>query len=165
MTVDDARRLEKWTLQDKAQAEEDTPPMQRKIAMKPPSDNQICQWVEQCNWKDKTIHISRQFMGGSTINGFLKATASAQHIKKHRARKLAGAKKKTLDQLTPGSTSPERPLTEEELKIGTMNAREAKKIKTEMEQRVHFIKTLNENVQTILKELDPSGMNLPPPIE
>jgi hypothetical protein len=34
----------------------------------------------------------------------------------------------------------------------------AKKMKTEMEQGVQFIKT-------ILKELDPSGINCPPPIE
>jgi hypothetical protein len=147
------------------QAEEDTPPMQRKIATKPPSDDQIRQWVAQCDWKDKTIHISRQFLGGSTINGFLKATASAQRIKKQRARQLAGAKKKASDPSAPGSTSPERPLTEEELKIGTMNARTAKKMKTEMEQGVQFVKTLYENIQTVLKELDPSGMNLPPPIE
>jgi TolA-binding protein len=150
------------------QTQKDTPPIQRKIATIPPSDDQIRQWVAQCDWKDKTIHISRQLLGGSTINGFLRATASAQRIKKQRARQFVGAKKnakKAAELVAPGSTSPERQLTEDELKIGTMNARTAHKIKTETEQGLQFVKTLYENIQTILKELDPTGMNLPPPIE
>ena len=148
-------------------------PMLKKPVTEPPSAEQIRAWVAQCDWRDKTIHVARQLLGGSTINGFLKATAAAQRIKRQRARQFALAKnnvKRSADQETPGGTfgnasSPEVPPTEEELKNGTMNARTAKKIKTEMEQGVDFVKTLYETIQGIMKELDPTGRNLPPPID
>jgi hypothetical protein len=146
--------------------------MQKKPAAKPPSAEQIREWVAQCDWKDRTIHVARQLLGGSTINGFLKATAAAQRVKKQRARQFSLAKKnakRAADQETPGGTSgtasPEVPPTEEELKNGTMNARTAKKIKMEMEQGVDFVKTLYETIQGIIRELDPTGRNLPPPID
>lgn len=154
--------------------QQDTPPipMQKKPVAKPPSAEQIREWVAQCDWKDRTIHVARQLLGGSTINGFLKATAAAQRVKKQRARQFSLAKKnakRAADQETPGGTSgtasPEVPPTEEELKNGTMNARTAKKIKMEMEQGVDFVKTLYETIQGIIRELDPTGRNLPPPID
>jgi hypothetical protein len=48
-----------------------------------PKQNQL---LSQCNFADRTIWATRVLMGGNSVNGFLRATATAQRIKKQRAR-------------------------------------------------------------------------------
>jgi hypothetical protein len=42
--------------------------------------------LSRCTWVDKTIWASRQLLGGQAVNGFMRATATVQRIKKQRAR-------------------------------------------------------------------------------
>jgi len=49
--------------------------------------------LKQCDWNDKILWSTRLFLGGHAVNGFLRATAAAQRIKKQRARQTASTKK------------------------------------------------------------------------
>jgi hypothetical protein len=42
--------------------------------------------LSQCDYADRTIWATRVLWGGNSVNGFLRATATAQRIKKQRAR-------------------------------------------------------------------------------
>lgn len=44
------------------------------------------QLLSQCDYADRTIWATRVLWGGNSVNGFLRATATAQRIKKQRAR-------------------------------------------------------------------------------
>mmetsp|Transcript_19122 Transcript_19122/g.41524 ORF Transcript_19122/g.41524 Transcript_19122/m.41524 type:complete len:315 (+) Transcript_19122:86-1030(+) len=44
------------------------------------------QMISQCDYIDRTIWSTRVLWGGNAVNGFLRATATAQRIKKQRAR-------------------------------------------------------------------------------
>ena len=44
--------------------------------------------LENCSWQEKTIHVARSIFGTSSSNGFLKATAAGQRIKKQVLRKI-----------------------------------------------------------------------------
>jgi hypothetical protein len=48
-----------------------------------PKQNQL---LSQCDYADRTIWATRVLWGGNSVNGFLRATATAQRIKKQRAR-------------------------------------------------------------------------------
>ena len=48
-----------------------------------PKQNQL---LSQCDYIDRTIWATRVLWGGNSVNGFLRATATAQRIKKQRAR-------------------------------------------------------------------------------
>jgi len=136
-------------------------PAPRKPANPPPTPEQVKLWMAQCDWRDKTIHVARQLLGGSSINGFLKATAAAQRIKKQRARQVSAVLKKRNAE----SAEPENPQTTpiaDELKNDIMNARTAKKMRLEMQQGAQFVKNMYENVQSIMRDLDPGS--IPPSI-
>lgn len=49
--------------------------------------------LKQCDWNDKLLWSTRLLLGGHSVNGFLRATAAAQRIKKQRARQTASTKK------------------------------------------------------------------------
>ena len=49
-------------------------------------DDDVAPLLDQCDWVDKTLWVSRQLLGGQAVNGFLKSTATVQRIKKQRAR-------------------------------------------------------------------------------
>ena len=138
-------------------------PAPKRPTPQPPAPEKVRQWLLQCDWKDRTIHASRQLLGGSSVNGFLKATAAAQRIKKQRARQVASVKKRAAADMT-APIAEEKPQSEEEIKREIMNPRTAKKIKMELQQGVNFVKNLYENIQGIMRELDPTGVNVPPPI-
>jgi hypothetical protein len=130
--------------------------------------------LAQCNWVDKTIWASRQFMGGQAINGFLRVTASMQRMKKQRQRQLAktstvgatsggggggdnnnnnGKRDLEISHTAEGQTDQE---AEETLKLDVMNGRTAKKFKTEMEQGIEFCQFLHETIRQLIVEIDPS---------
>lgn len=103
---------------------------------------QMQQLISTLDWTDRTIYVSRLLMGGANVNGFLRATATAQRIKKQRAR-----------QIKKQQTSPNE---EEILKKEAMNPRTAKKLRTELVAGLEFCKSLHEVLKTVVKELDPS---------
>lgn len=49
--------------------------------------------LSKCDWKDKLLYASRMLLGGNNVNGFLRGTATAQRIKKQRARQVGITKK------------------------------------------------------------------------
>ena len=132
--------------------------------------------LSQCDWKDKTLWATRQILGGNSINGFLRSAATAQRIKKQRARQIASTKKSGGPTGgapgAPGNVAPsanaadpskpdQKKLVfdqdeEEKLKKDIMNPRTAKKIKSEFEAGVQFCVTLHNVVRGILFEVDPS---------
>jgi SGF29 tudor-like domain len=103
---------------------------------------QMQQLISTLNWTDRTIYASRLVMGGAGVNGFLRATATAQRIKKQRARQIK------KQQVSPNE--------EEILKKEAMNPRTAKKLRTELVAGLEFCKSLHEILKTVVKELDPS---------
>lgn len=51
--------------------------------------------LSKCDWKDKLLYASRMILGGNNVNGFLRGTATAQRIKKQRARQVSITKRST----------------------------------------------------------------------
>ena len=51
--------------------------------------------IDKCDWMDKFLYGARMLMGGNNVNGFLRGCATAQRIKKQRARQVASTKKPT----------------------------------------------------------------------
>jgi hypothetical protein len=49
--------------------------------------------LNKCDWKDRLLYASRMLLGGNNVNGFLRGTATAQRIKKQRARQVGITKK------------------------------------------------------------------------
>jgi len=125
------------------------------------------QLLAKCTPGDKVLYVARRLMGGSTINGFLKATASAQRIKKQRARQVEKSSKKSETGgggANPADTSGKRKREsmteqeqEEDLKNDIMNVRTAKKIQSELSMGVDFCVALHSTVLNILGEMEPNG--------
>lgn len=119
--------------------------------------------VQQCNWVDKTLWLCRNLLGGQSVNGFLRATATVQRIKKQRARQTS--KKDDASSVSggkrdaPGADQE----SEESLKMEIMNTRTAKKMKSEMEIGIAYCAILHDTARKILHEMDP-GIPLPPPL-
>lgn len=59
------------------------------------------QRLDKCDWVDRVIYASRMLLGGNNVNGFLRGTATAQRIKKQRARQVGITKKSASS--APGS--------------------------------------------------------------
>ena len=57
------------------------------------------QRLDKCEWPDRLLYATRMLFGGNNVNGFLRGTATAQRIKKQRARQVGITKK-----LTPGAS-------------------------------------------------------------
>jgi hypothetical protein len=86
----------------------------------------------QCDWKDKTLWATRQILGGNSINGFLKATATTQRIKKQRARQLALSRKSAAalaaggaGVVVPGQPPPPQTLAPDQLQNDAAKAASA----------------------------------------
>lgn len=128
--------------------------------------------LDQCDWVDKSIWAARQIMGGQAVNGFLRATATMQRMKKQRQRQINktsggadgakdatadGIKKRELDASQEGlqemTTDQD---AEEALKLDVMNTRTAKKFKSECEMGEEFCIFLHELLRQLIVEMDPS---------
>ena len=137
-----------------------SPALPKKPAPPPPSSEQVQQWLAQCDWKDKTIYVSRQVMGGSSINGFAKATSTVQRIKKQRARQVAALQKKRAQAESIPSLPVQSPL---QVQTEILNPRTVKKMKMEFQQGAAFCQNVYETIQGIMRQLDPASV--PPPIQ
>jgi hypothetical protein len=134
--------------------------------------------LRQCDWKDRTLWVSRQLLGGQALNGFLKATATVQRIKRQRVRqtktkdsttttcKADDASVSSNPSMNDSSNAKKREADpnneEEDAKLQVLNARTAKKIKAEMDLGLHFCEQIHETIRGILKDLDVPGV-VPPP--
>lgn len=139
--------------------------------------NQQNKLLSCCEWKDKILWASRMILGGNSINGFLRATATAQRIKKQRARQSALAKKTAaaaagtnVDDGEAEKAKSSKPIfdqiEEEKLKKEIMNPRTAKKIKSELEAGIKFCTSLHSVLRTVLFDVDPGqSQYFPPPLE
>lgn len=128
------------------------------------TSEQVLALLSKCNWIDKTVWASRQLLGGQSVNGFLKATATVQRIKKQRARqsaKTAHTSRKAGEAESTGSLE-EQQAEEEVLKKEIMNARTAKKIKTELDGGIQFCALLHDTIRNILLQMDPSIPRIEP---
>lgn len=61
------------------------------------------QRLDKCDWSDRLLYASRMLLGGNNVNGFLRGTATAQRIKKQRARQV-GINKKAASQAAGGAS-------------------------------------------------------------
>jgi len=112
------------------------------------------------------------------VNGFLRATAAAQRIKKQRARQSAQARKTAAAAAAAGASA-EAPadadkkakpvfdqVEEEKLKKDIMNPRTAKKIKSELEAGMEYCTSLHNVLRSVLYEVDPSmSQYFPAPLD
>lgn len=134
--------------------------------------------LSYCEWKDKVLWASRMILGGNSVNGFLRATAAAQRIKKQRARQSAQAKKTAAaaaaaggkDDSAADADKKAKPIfdqvEEEKLKKDIMNPRTAKKIKSELEAGMEYCTSLHNVLRSVLYEVDPSmSQHFPPPLD
>jgi len=135
-----------------------TKPQQPKQQPPPPAQPiSVPKLLKECPWVDKTLWISRQLLGGQAVNGFQRSTASAQRIKKQRARQVKSK--------LPDKDNMSEQQAEEILKHQVMNPRTAKKIKLELESGMAFCEMLHTTVRGILHELHGvSGVPVPPPL-
>ena len=144
--------------------------------------------LSRCGWVDKTIWASRQLLGGQAVNGFMRATATVQRIKKQRARQNVKSGKSKVnpstnatatststisvavdgggDTVTAASAAPTVSLEDQQaeenvLKNEIMNARTAKKIKQELDGGIQFCVLLHDTIRSIIQQMDPSI----PPVE
>lgn len=62
--------------------------------------------LSQCDYGDRFIWASRVLWGGNSVNGFLRATATAQRIKKQRARQNNSTKMSRLAKAAGGTLPP-----------------------------------------------------------
>jgi hypothetical protein len=155
------------------------------------SNKDTVQLLQHCDWVDRTLWITRQMLGGQAVNGFLRSTATVQRIKKQRARQVAHPTKAGARSAVPGgddassatsasiatvtpaavaasSASKRRGEsleqgTEEVLKHTVMNARTAKKIKTELEAGLEFCAVVHAVACGILRDMD-EGFAVPAPL-
>ena len=149
--------------------------------------DQVAALLSRCGWVDQTIWASRQLLGGQAVNGFLRATATVQRIKKQRARqnvKSGRTKVNTSTNTTTGITSSasladggsdvvtgvsavptlsleDQQAEENALKNEIMNGRTAKKIKQELDGGIQFCVLLHDTIRSIIQQMDPSI----PPVE
>ena len=129
--------------------------------------------LSQIDWKDKVLWGTRLILGGNSVNGFLRATATAQRIKKQRARQMIITKKAAA--AAAGGPPPTAAAAEhnnnddhkkdksnkqvfdqeeeEKLKQDIMNPRTAKKIKAEMEAGVQFCATVHNILRSAIFEI------------
>ena len=107
--------------------------------------------LARCNRTDRTIWAAHQLLGGVAVNGFLRSTATAQRIKKQRARQVQWKKKDGHDEQEQ----------EEDLKQQTMNPRTAKKLKLELTSGLLFCRQLHNVVRGLLAEMEPT-YHVPP---
>jgi hypothetical protein len=135
--------------------------------------------LANCEWKDKMMWASRMVLGGNSINGFLRATATAQRIKKQRARQSSSAKKIAMAAAAAAAAEGDEAalkqaqakpifdqLEEEKLKKEIMNPRTAKKIKSELEAGMKFCSSLHSVLRSVLYDVDPhQPQYYPPPLE
>jgi hypothetical protein len=63
--------------------------------------------LNKCDWKDRLLYASRMLLGGNNVNGFLRGTATAQRIKKQRARQVGITKKSQQQSPIPGMDATE----------------------------------------------------------
>lgn len=107
--------------------------------------------LSQCNTTDRTVWLAHRLLGGPQTNGFLRATSTAQRIKKQRARQVQWTKKDNHDEQQQ----------EEDLKLQIMNPRTAKKIKTELMSGLSFCRQMHSVLRGLLAEMDPSHVMIP----
>mmetsp|Transcript_7902 Transcript_7902/g.19419 ORF Transcript_7902/g.19419 Transcript_7902/m.19419 type:complete len:632 (+) Transcript_7902:134-2029(+) len=147
-----------------------------------PKQNQM---LSHCDYADRAIWATRVLWGGNSVNGFLRATATAQRIKKQRARQNNSTKMSRAAKAasTTGMTKAEAPpkpgapgtgsgpkakeifnqQEEELLKKEIMNPRTAKKLKSELEAGLTFCATVCNVLRGVLFDIDPSlSPSLPP---
>jgi len=111
------------------------------------------------SWEEKTIHVARNIMGGSTVNGFLRATAAMQRIKRQRARQVSvkkeggcgvlldiEEKKKWLDALVKEG--------DETFKLESMTGKTVKRMRSEMLGGILFCSSVSGMVESIIKEIN-----------
>ena len=62
------------------------------------ANDEIMALLGQCPWEDRLIYATRLFLGGNSLNGYLRATSAAQRFKRQRARQvqIAVNKKKEM---------------------------------------------------------------------
>jgi SGF29 tudor-like domain len=155
------------------------------IVFNTPQQNQL---LAQCDYRDKLMWATRLLMGGNSVNGFLRSTATVQRIKKQRARQNNSTKQSRASKAFGDPGNPESnpllsnlnsngaPATgktpkgsgfdqeeEEQLKKEIMNPRTAKKLKTEFEQGLVFCATVCNVLRGVLFDMDTSlASSLPP---
>ncbi|GAX25972.1 hypothetical protein FisN_4Hh544 [Fistulifera solaris] len=123
--------------------------------------------LNDCDWVDKTMWAARQIFGGQALNGFLRSTATVQRVKKQRARQTASTRAKQPDEQATDEASGKRDAdaisltAEENLKKEIMNARTAKKLKTELESGLEFCEFMHETIRNIISDINP--LFVPPP--
>lgn len=145
--------------------------------------------LAKCDWKDKTLWVSRHLLGGQALNGFSRSTANVQRIRRQRARQVkstaAANNSKTEGGIktddaasvssTPSATGTtsagkkrEAPAgtieSEEEMKLLILNARTAKKVKSEMDVALKFCETMHETIRAILRDMGVAGVPVPAPL-
>jgi hypothetical protein len=130
--------------------------------------------LKDCDWIDRSLWATRQMLGGQSVNGFLRSTATVQRIKKQRARQSAQTKSKATPEEIAAAAAAAGPaaaasrkrgetpdqVAEEVLKQEVMNSRTAKKIKTELEAGLQFCAFVHSSIRDIIRDMD---VGLPPP--
>ena len=111
----------------------------------PMTYEQVRVLADQCTTEQKIVWVAKQILGAGNANGFQKAAASMQRIKKQRIR--------IWKQKEGGSTNENNSFQEEEeeLKNGTFNVRLAKRMKADMTQGLQFCNLMKDVIRSVLE--------------
>eukprot|EP00934_Nitzschia_sp_Nitz4_P000333 Nitzschia sp. Nitz4//scaffold2_size372955//50269//51997//NITZ4_000368-RA/size372955-snap-gene-0.6-mRNA-1//1//CDS//3329546611//333//frame0 len=119
------------------------------------------QRLDKCAWPDRLLYASRMILGGNNVNGFLRGTATAQRIKKQRARQVSLNKKNTTTPASKDASDADKKDKksfsqdeEEKLKLDIMNPRTVKKLKAELEASRHFCVQMHNLLRGVIFDVD-----------
>ncbi len=90
--------------------------------------------LNRCDWKNRLIYASRMLLGGNNVNGFLRGTATAQRIKKQRARQVGITKKTAASQAV--LSAPESIESDKKEKKAPYHNEEEEQLKKGMLERI-----------------------------
>lgn len=107
-------------------------------------------------WADRALWVSRQFLGGNTINGFLRCTTSMKRTKRQRVKQLQQLQK------SGGAGANTNTAAADPTVKDIVVPRVAKKLKTDLEQGMTFCRVLHETIRSLVQEMDPALPAIPP---
>ncbi|KAL9182019.1 hypothetical protein ACHAXT_012362 [Thalassiosira profunda] len=116
------------------------------------SYEEVADLANACTTEEKIVFVAKQVLSGGNANGFHKATAAMQRMKKQRMR--------AVKQKGEGGSSKkdEKPEDDEErIKRETFNVRMAKRMQSDMIEGLQFTNLMTDVIRSILEDIDPDN--------
>lgn len=104
--------------------------------------------LENCSWQEKTVHVARSIFGTSSSNGFLKATAASQRIKKQIVKKIMLSTNEEKQKILESQEGNEK------LKSQIMDVQTVKRLRNETMKGIEFCLSISSLVKSVIADLE-----------